>query len=86
MGVESLPVMMIVRGRMKLHALLVGKRRKVREKRLLSSFHNVFLYEVPLLHLPLWWWGRAARGEAELWGHWGSVTKKGRSGEHSEGL
>lgn len=37
----------------KLHALLVGKRRKVREERLLSSFHNVFLYEVPLLHLSL---------------------------------
>lgn len=32
-GVESLPVMVIVRGRIKLHALLVGKGRKVREKR-----------------------------------------------------
>lgn len=33
MGVES-PVIMIVRGRIKLDALLVGKRRKVREKSL----------------------------------------------------
>lgn len=32
-GVESLPVMVIVRGRIKLHALLVGKGRKVRGKR-----------------------------------------------------
>lgn len=34
MGVESLSVMIIARGRIELHALLVEKRRKVREKRL----------------------------------------------------
>lgn len=33
MGVEALPVVIIVRRRIELHDLLVGKRRKVREKR-----------------------------------------------------
>lgn len=74
MGVES-PVIMIVRGRIKLDALLVGKRRKVREKSLGSFFHTVFLHRVSASSPSL----PAQGGGAELLG---AKLSSGGSGDY----